>query len=185
MEEISKVFLIGDKEAVDENLYFDKPALINALEEKEHYRTSWDNLLGDVRKIGTGSSRVRDCEVFAQRHSYNASFQYDGGNKGILFSISFPFRFIGFRFARIEKIEPSAGTGKRNREILSYFPFDAEMIVLTEDIKKRMLSHFSNFEIFDNRDAANRIRLILMDCNTYDDIELWRVLFSINELGIF
>ena len=168
-----------------ENLYFDKPALINALEEKELYRTNWNNLLGDIRKIRTDSSRVRDCEVFAQRHSYNACFQYDGGKKGVLFSISFPFRVIGFRFARIEEIESPVGTGKRNREILSYFPFDSEMLGLTEDINNGILSHFSNFEIFDNREAAKRIGLILMDCNTYDDIELWRVLFSINELGIF
>jgi hypothetical protein len=176
---------MGDKEAVMENLYFDKPALINALEEKELYRTNWNNLLYDVRKIRTGNSRVRDCEVFAQRHSYNASFQYDGGKKGILFSVSFPFRVIGFRFAMFEEVETSVSTGKRYKEMLSYFPFDAEMSGLSEDIKNRILSHFSSFEIFDNRDAAIRMGLILMDCNTYDDIELWRVLFSTNTDGIF
>jgi hypothetical protein len=54
LQELSKVFPMGDKEAVMENLYFDKPELINALEEKELYRTNWNNLLNDVRKIRTG-----------------------------------------------------------------------------------------------------------------------------------
>ncbi len=185
LQEISKVFLTGEEETVIKNLYFDKPTLINALEEKELYRTNWNNLLGDVRKIRTDISRVRDCEVFVQRHSYTASFQYNGGDKGIIFSVSFPFRIIGFRFAMFEELEHSVSTRKQYREILSYFPFDAEMFGLSEDIKNRMLFNFSDFELFDNRDAPNPIGLVLIDCKTYSDIDLWRVLFSTNDHGIF
>ena len=98
LHELSKVFLTGEKEAVIENLYIDKPALINALEEKELYRTNWDNLLEDLKKIRTGSSRIRDCEVIGQRHSYNAMFQYDRSVKAIIFSVSFPFKSLAFDF---------------------------------------------------------------------------------------
>ena len=185
LQEISRVFLTGEEETVIENLYFDKPALISALEEKEHYRTNWNSLLSDLRKIRMDFSRVRDCEVFGQRHSYNASFQYDRGKKGVLFSVSFPFRVIGFRFAKFEEVEHSVSITKRYMEILSYFPFDAEMLGIAEDIQNRMVSHFTDFEVFDNRDAANPIGLVLIDCKTYADVDLWRVLFSINESGIF
>jgi hypothetical protein len=185
LQEISKVFLTGEEETVIKNLYFDKPALINALEEKELYRTNWNSLLADVRKIRTDISRVRDCEVFGVRHSFNASFQYGEPIKGIIFGVSFPFRIIGFRFAMFEESEHSISTRKRYREILSYVPFDAEMLGLAEDIQNRMVSHFTDFKIFDNRDAANSVGLVLIDCKTCSDIDLWRVLFSTNDYGIF
>jgi hypothetical protein len=183
-EAISKVFLINE-EALIENLFVDKPALTDVLKEKEQNRTNWDDFLDDLKKIRPDYSLVRDCEPIGQRHSFYGLFTYDKGYKAIIFSVSFPFRAMGFRFAMFDETPPSSNAGKREiREILSYFPIDSDMVALLEDIKKCMVSHFPDFEIFDNRNATQPVGLVLIDCDIYQNIELWKVLFSTGGHGI-
>ena len=155
----------------------DKPDLIKGIHEKELYRNNWNILIKCLND--NLSFRFRNMEIFGQRHSYNGLLSFNSDNNSIIFSISFPFKLIAFRYS---KFMMNLYT-KKNEELLSYSEIDNETSIAKEILINLINLYFPNFNIFNNNYADYIIESIIIDGVKHEKINLWNALFSTNNHG--
>jgi hypothetical protein len=181
LKKLESCFFIYEKdftEISNDNFMNDKPDLILGIIEKENYRESWNLLIESLKK--KQSLRIRDMTIFGQRHSFNALITFSYNSSGLIFSINFPHKLIGFRYAEItEKV----GT-KKMEEILSYSKIGSITKSIKQEVEKEIYFYFPSFEIFNNKYADYKVSSIIIDGMDYKEIDLWQAFFSTNDHGV-
>ncbi len=174
---VRSVYFVGDE--VSENVRFaEKPLFLQGSIEREKHRENWKSLLNSLKSEGRG--RVKNMDSAGQNHSFTGILSYNSGLTGIVFSICFPLKLYGFRFAKMYESD----VGKGYNETLSYLPFDEEMKKITKWLQDIIIEFFPNFELFDNTFADYKVNNIIINAHIYKELDLWKAFFSTNDHGI-
>ena len=168
-------FYVGD-DVIDvaSNTFPDKQTLINSLSEKEKLLPIWSDFLGRLKIFP--DARIRDFTRMGGRHSFNCLFMYkSSGPKGLIISISIPFRVYGFYFYKFIK-----KTNVIFDVVESYSSIDSDMTNKVLEIEKVLKFYFKEIEAFDSKYAKINIQKLEIDGSIYQNIDLWKAIFTTN-----
>lgn len=146
------------------------PSYGKAQLEMEKKENNWKNLLIELRK--NKQYKIRICN--SNLHSYTGLLTYNGGNEGIIFSVSPIFRVYGFCFAKIlveNKTPPY-------KELISFTPLDNFMGEIKNKIASQIDNFFPKMEELGTQFAEYKIDKIVIAHMMHKNVNLWQVFFS-------